>query len=240
MKKIFLVFFISSIAIISIVSINLPLRIITPILAEYFPELKYDRVDGTVWSGKITDLYFADEYLGDLNTEFDLRKLNFFLSDNNFFLSGEASLINYLLDEEIYIKNVNFNLDSRKFLKRIPSISNVSGKDISMTFDTKGCYKISGNILADLDRRGLLNNQFTTKVEGILGCKNKKLIGDFYSTPNSDIIKGKFTLDKELNYQLEGNSAVLISKISKFLKHPLSTVPDVKINGNLYNFFYGE
>ena len=86
MKKLFLIFFISSIAIISIVSINLPLRIITPILAEYFPELKYDRVDGTVWSGKITDLYFADEYLGDLNTEFDLRKLNFFLSDNNFFL----------------------------------------------------------------------------------------------------------------------------------------------------------
>jgi hypothetical protein len=86
-----------------------------------------------------------------------------------------------------------------------------------------------------------LNNKYTTKIEGSLGCKNKKLIGNFYSTPNQDIIKGNFSVDKELNYELEGSSAILISKISKILKNPLNArIPDIKVKGNLYNFFYGE
>jgi|TARA_B100001094_G_scaffold138176_2_gene133771 hypothetical protein len=241
MKYFFILLFLSIITITSLVFINLPFRTIEPFLAEYFPEIKYEEIEGTIWSGKISDIYFADEYLGDLNTEFDLRKFKFYLSDKNFYLNGEGNLFNYLLDEEIYIKNVNFDLNSRKFLKRIPSISNVSGKDISMTFDASGCYEISGNILADLDRKGLLNNKYTTKIEGSLGCKNKKLIGNFYSTPNQDIIKGNFSVDKELNYELEGSSAILISKISKILKNPLNArIPDIKVKGNLYNFFYGE
>jgi len=33
----------------------------------------------------------------------------------------------------------------------------------------------------------------------------------------------------------------LISKISKILKNPLNArIPDIKVKGNLYNFFYGE
>ena len=69
-------------------------------------------------------------------------------------------------------------------------------------------------------------------------CKDKKLIGDFYSTPNQDILKGNFNVDKELNYVLVANSAMVISKISKLITKPLSRAPDVKIKGNLYNFFY--
>ena len=109
-----------------------------------------------------------------------------------------------------------------------------------MTFDIDGCYEASGNLFADLDRRGLLNQEVTTEMEVILGCKDKKLIGDFYSTPNQDILKGNFNVDKELNYVLVANSAMVISKISKLLTKPLSRAPDVKIKGNLYNFFYGD
>ena len=109
-----------------------------------------------------------------------------------------------------------------------------------MTFDIDGCYEASGNLFADLDRRGLLNQALTTEMEVILGCKDKKLIGDFYSTPNQDILKGNFNVDKELNYVLVANSAMVISKISKLITKPLSRAPDVKIKGNLYNFFYGD
>ena len=60
------------------------------------------------------------------------------------------------------------------------------------------------------------------------------------NVPNQDILKGNFNVDKELNYVLVANSAMVISKISKLITKPLSRAPDVKIKGNLYNFFYGD
>ena len=80
--KYFIYFIISSFLIISLVVVaNLPLRIIKPVMAEYFPEITFSKIDGTIWSGKIYDLSFANEYLGNLNTEMDLRTLEFYLDE---------------------------------------------------------------------------------------------------------------------------------------------------------------
>ena len=221
-------------------TINLPLSVIKPLLSENFPEITYSKIEGTIWSGEISDLSFANEYLGDLKTQTDLRSLEFFLNDNEVLVEGKLNLIGTLIERRINLREVNFEIGSRRFLQRIPSISSFSGNNINMTFDIDGCYEASGNLFADLDRRGLLNQEVTTEMEVILGCKDKKLIGDFYSTPNQDILKGNFNVDKELNYVLVANSAMVISKISKLITKPLSRAPDVKIKGNLYNFFYGD
>ena len=221
-------------------TINLPLSVIKPILSENFPEITYSKIEGTIWSGEISDLSFANEYLGDLKTQTDLRSLEFFLNDNEVLVEGKLNLIGTLIERRINLREVNFEIGSRRFLQRIPSISSFSGNNINMTFDIDGCYEASGNLFADLDRRGLLNQEVTTEMEVILGCKDKKLIGDFYSTPNQDILKGNFNVDKELNYVLVANSEMVISKISKLIRKPLSRAPDVKIKGNLYNFFYGD
>ena len=221
-------------------TINLPLSVIKPILSENFPEITYSKIEGTIWSGEISDLSFANEYLGDLKTETDLRSLEFFLNDNEVLVEGKLNLIGTLIERRVNLREVNFEIGSRRFLQRIPSISSFSGNNINMTFDIDGCYEASGNLFADLDRRGLLNQEVTTEMEVILGCKDKKLIGDFYSTPNQDILKGNFNVDNELNYVLVANSAMVISKISKLIRKPLSRAPDVKIKGNLYNFFYGD
>ena len=221
-------------------TINLPLSVIKPLLSENFPEITYSKIEGTIWSGEISDLSFANEYLGDLKTETDLRSLEFYLNDNEVLVEGKLNLIGTLIERRINLREVNFEIGSRRFLQRIPSISSFSGNNINMTFDIDGCYEASGNLFADLDRRGLLNQEVTTEMEVILGCKDKKLIGDFYSTPNQDILKGNFNVDKELNYVLVANSAMVISKISKLIRKPLSRAPDVKIKGNLYNFFYGD
>ena len=221
-------------------TINLPLSVIKPILSENFPEITYSKIEGTIWSGEISDLSFANEYLGDLKTETDLRSLEFFLNDNEVLVEGKLNLNGTLIERRINLREVNFEIGSRRFLQRIPSISSFSGNNINMTFDIDGCYEASGNLFADLDRRGLLNQEVTTEMEVILGCKDKKLIGDFYSTPNQDILKGNFNVDKELNYVLVANSAMVISKISKLITKPLSRAPDVKIKGNLYSFFYGD
>ncbi len=239
--KYFIFFIISSLFItLFVVTINLPLSVIKPLLSENFPEITYSKIEGTIWSGEISDLSFANEYLGDLKTQTDLRSLEFFLNDNEVLVEGKLNLIGTLIERRINLREVNFEIGSRRFLQRIPSISSFSGNNINMTFDIDGCYEASGNLFADLDRRGLLNQEVTTEMEVILGCKDKKLIGDFYSTPNQDILKGNFNVDKELNYVLVANSAMVISKISKLITKPLSRAPDVKIKGNLYNFFYGD
>lgn len=239
--KYFIFFIISSLFItLFVVTINLPLSVIKPLLSENFPEITYSKIEGTIWSGEISDLSFANEYLGDLKTETDLRSLEFYLNDNEVLVEGKLNLIGTLIERRINLREVNFEIGSRRFLQRIPSISSFSGNNINMTFDIDGCYEASGNLFADLDRRGLLNQAVTTEMEVILGCKDKKLIGDFYSTPNQDILKGNFNVDKELNYVLVANSAMVISKISKLIRKPLSRAPDVKIKGNLYNFFYGD
>ena len=239
--KYFIFFIVSSLFItLFVVTINLPLSVIKPLLSENFPEITYSKIEGTIWSGEISDLSFANEYLGDLKTETDLRSLEFYLNDNEVLVEGKLNLIGTLIERRINLREVNFEIGSRRFLQRIPSISSLSGNNINMTFDIDGCYEASGNLFADLDRRGLLNQEVTTEMEVILGCKDKKLIGDFYSTPNQDILKGNFNVDKELNYVLVVNSAMVISKISKLITKPLSRAPDVKIKGNLYNFFYGD
>ena len=173
-------------------TINLPLSVIKPLLSENFPEITYSKIEGTIWSGEISDLSFANEYLGDLKTETDLRSLEFYLNDNEVLVEGKLNLIGTLIERRINLREVNFEIGSRRFLQRIPSISSFSGNNINMTFDIDGCYEASGNLFADLDRRGLLNQAVTTEMEVILGCKDKKLIGDFYSTPNQDILKGNF------------------------------------------------
>jgi hypothetical protein len=223
-----------------VIVINLPLRSLEPLLSKYFPEISYSNIEGSVWSGKITDLTFANEYLGDLNTETDLRNLEFYLNDNEVSVEGKLNIIGTLADSGINLKEINFEIGSKKFLKKIPSISAFSGNNINITFDADGCYEASGNLLADLDRKGLLNQAVTNEMEVILGCKDKKLIGDFYSIPNQDVLKGNFSVDNELNYVLVANSAMVLSKISKLIRKPLSRAPDVKVKGNLYNFFYGE
>ena len=239
--KYLIYFIITSILITSIVVvINLPLRVVKPILSEYFPEITFGKIEGTIWSGKINDLSFANEYLGNLTTETDLRNLKFYLDDNEVTIEGKLNIIGSLMDSQVKLREVNFEIGSRRFLQRIPSISAFSGNNINMTFDIDGCYEASGNLFADLDRKGLLNQAVTNEMEIILGCKDKKLIGDFYSTPNQDVLKGNFSVDNELNYVLVANSAMVLSKISKLIRKPLSRAPDVKIKGNLYNFFYGE
>ena len=239
--KYFIYFIISSFLIISlVVVINLPLRIIKPVMAEYFPEITFSKIDGTIWSGKIYDLSFANEYLGSLNTEMDLRTLKFYLNDNEVSVEGKINIISSLIKEKINLRETNFEIGSRRFLQRVPSISAISGNSLNMTFDVDGCYEASGNLYADLDRKGLLNQAVTTKMEVILGCKDNKLIGDFFSTPNQDVLKGNFTVDNELNYVLVANSALVLSKISKLLTKPLSRAPDIKIKGNLYELFYGD
>ena len=45
-------------------------------------------MEGTIWSGRINNLSFANEYLGNLNTKFNLRNLSFLIDETHPFDVG--------------------------------------------------------------------------------------------------------------------------------------------------------
>ena len=114
--KYFIFFIVSSLFItLFVVTINLPLSVIKPLLSENFPEITYSKIEGTIWSGEISDLSFANEYLGDLKTETDLRSLEFYLNDNEVLVEGKLNLIGTLIERRINLREVNFEIGSRRF-----------------------------------------------------------------------------------------------------------------------------
>ena len=91
MKKFILISFTLIVLIVSVTLIRLPLNLIAPTINNLFPQVTYTSIEGTIWSGKIKNLSFADEFIGSFNTQFNLRNLSFLIdifSDKNFKESG--------------------------------------------------------------------------------------------------------------------------------------------------------
>lgn len=194
-------------------------------------------MEGTIWSGRINNLSFANEYLGNLNTRFNLRNLSFLIDETGLFLEGNINLIQTLMNNQVSLEGINLNLNSKRFLRKVPVISSISGEDISILFDIDGCYSSTGNIYASLRQTNKLDQLSNAKLAGILSCENEKMLGTFFSVPKDDILKGSFELDKELNYVVIANSKRLFAKITTFFESGFTSSPDVKLRGNLFDFF---
>ena len=68
--------------------VNIPLSIVKSYLNDNFPEISFSEIEGTIWSGRIENVSYAGQRLGDLNTDMDLRNLNFSLIDNGVEFKG--------------------------------------------------------------------------------------------------------------------------------------------------------
>ncbi len=237
MKRFIQVIFILAVLISSITVFRLPLNLISSTLNDLFPQVSYSSIEGTIWSGRIKNLSFGDEYLGSLNTSFNLKSLSLLIDDNGLFLEGKINLISTLLSNQVSLEDVNLNLNSKRFLRKVPVISSFSGEDISITFDINGCYFSEGIVYASLRSTNKLDKLSNARLEGAISCQDKKLLGSFSSVPNNDILKGTFELDKELNYIVVANSKSLFSRINSFFESGFTSSPDVKLRGNLFDFF---
>ena len=237
MKKFFLVTFILIFFIAGITILRLPLSLVSPTVKELFPQVSYTSMEGTIWSGRINNLSFADEYLGSLNTSFNLRNLSFLVDERGLFLEGNINLISTILNNQVSLEDINLNLNSKRFLRKVPVISSVSGEKISIIFDVNGCYFSEGNIYASLRQTNKLDQLSNAKLSGTISCKDTKMLGSFFSTPKDDVLKGTFELDKELNYVVIANSKRLFAKITSFFESGFTSSPDVKLRGNLFDFF---
>ena len=237
MKKFFLATFILIFFIAGITLLRLPLSLVSPTVKELFPQVSYSSMEGTIWSGRINNLSFADEYLGSLNTSFNLRNLSFLVDERGLFLEGNINLISTILNNQVILEDINLNLNSKRFLRKVPVISSVSGEKISIIFDVNGCYFSEGNIYASLRQTNKLDQLSNAKLSGTISCKDTKMLGSFFSTPKDDVLKGTFELDKELNYVVIANSKRLFAKITSFFESGFTSSPDVKLRGNLFDFF---
>ena len=237
MKKFFLATFILIFFIAGITLLRLPLSLVSPTVKELFPQVSYSSMEGTIWSGRINNLSFADEYLGSLNTSFNLRNLSFLVDERGLFLEGNINLISTILNNQVSLEDINLNLNSKRFLRKVPVISSISGEKISIIFDVNGCYFSEGNIYASLRQTNKLDQLSNAKLSGTISCKDSKMLGSFFSTPKDDVLKGTFELDKELNYVVIANSKRLFAKITSFFESGFTSSPDVKLRGNLFDFF---
>ena len=206
MKKFILISFTLIVLIVSVTLIRLPLNLIAPTINNLFPQVTYTSIEGTIWSGKIKNLSFADEFIGSFNTQFNLRNLSFLIDERGLFVEGNINLISTFIKNQASLEAINFNLNSKRFLRKVPVLSSISGKDIS-------------------------------KLIGTISCENQKMLGSFYAVPKDDVLKGTFELDKELNYVVIANSKRLFAKISSFFESGFTSSPDVKLRGNLFDFF---
>jgi hypothetical protein len=194
-------------------------------------------MEGTIWSGRINNLSFADEYLGSLNTSFNLRNLSFLVDERGLFLEGNINLISTILNNQVSLEDINLNLNSKRFLRKVPVISSISGEKISIIFDVNGCYFSEGTIYASLRQTNKLDQLSNAKLSGTISCEDTKMLGSFFSIPKDDVLKGTFELDKELNYVVIANSKRLFAKITSFFESGFTSSPDVKLRGNLFDFF---
>ena len=237
MKNFFVATFILIFFIAGITLLRLPLSLVLPTVKELFPQVSYTSIEGTIWSGRINNLSFADEYLGSLNTSFNLRNLSFLIDERGLFLEGNINLISTILNNQVSLEDINLNLNSKRFLRKVPVISSISGEKISMIFDINGCYFSEGNVYASLRQTNKLDQLSNAKLSGTISCKDSKMLGSFFSIPKDDVLKGTFELDKELNYIVIANSKRLFAKISSFFESGFTSSPDVKLRGNLFDFF---
>jgi hypothetical protein len=217
--------------------LRLPLSLVSPTIKDLFPQVSYSNIEGTIWSGRINNLSFADEYLGSLNTSFNLRSLSFLLDEKGLFLEGNINLISSLFNDHVSLDDINVNLNSKRFLRKVPIISSISGENISIIFDINGCYFSEGDIYASLRKTNKLDQLSNAKLSGTISCKETKMQGTFFSIPKDDILKGTFELDKDLNYVVIANSKRLFAKITSFFESGFTSSPDVKLTGNLFDFF---
>ena len=97
----------------SLAIVNIPLSVVKSYLNDNFPEISFSEIEGTIWSGRIENVSYAGQRLGDLNTDMDLRNLNFSLIDNGVEFKGTVKVNKYIFSNQIEFQNTNLLISSK-------------------------------------------------------------------------------------------------------------------------------
>ena len=110
----------------SLAIVNIPLSFVKSYLNDNFPEITFSEIEGTIWSGRIENVSYAGQRLGDLNTDMDLRNLNFSLIDNGVEFKGTVKVNRYIFSNQIEFQNTNLLISSKLLMRNLPNVSELS------------------------------------------------------------------------------------------------------------------
>ena len=127
--------------------VNIPLSIVKSYLNDNFPEITFSELEGTIWSGRIENVSYAGQRLGDLNTDMDLRNLNFSLIDNGVEFKGTVKVNRYIFSNQIEFQNTNLLISSKLLMRNLPNVSELIGENLNIIFDFDRCYEISLSLI---------------------------------------------------------------------------------------------
>ena len=120
---------------VSLAIVNIPLSIVKSYLNDNFPEISFSEIEGTIWSGRIENVSYAGQRLGDLNTDMDLRNLNFSLIDNGVEFKGTVKVNRYIFSNQIEFQNTNLLISSKLLMRNLPNVSELIGENLNIIFD---------------------------------------------------------------------------------------------------------
>ena len=81
----------------------------------------------------------------------------------------------------------------------------------------------------------LFGEVYETSVEANINCENKKLIANFITFPNADLLSGNIIIDNELNYEIFGSSRMLEKVLEQSLTAGVNVNPSIEFQGNIHS-----
>ena len=212
-----------------------PLRVAYSTVDELFPEISYRNINGTIWSGTFEEVFYGDTLIGNLNTSVGFNKLNIKIDQGRLDLTGDISIAELIINEVISLNSIKFRFDSDKFGSKLPMKILLSSENLKLGFDKDRCISSSGKINALVNDLELFGEVYETSVEANINCENNKLIANFITFPNTDLLSGDIVIDNELNYEIFGSSRMLEKVLEESLTGGVNINPSIEFQGNIHS-----
>ena len=150
-------------------------------------------------------------------------------------LTGDISIAELIMNEVISLNSIKFRFDSDKFGSKLPMKILLSSENLKLGFDKDRCISSSGKINALVNDLELFGEVYETSVEANINCENNKLIANFITFPNTDLLSGDIVIDNELNYEIFGSSRMLEKVLEESLTGGVNINPSIEFQGNIHS-----
>ena len=111
----------------------------------------------------------------------------------------------------------------------------LSSDNLTLGFDKDRCISSSGRINAMVNDLELFGEVYETSAEANINCENNKLIANFITYPNADLLSGNIVIDNELNYEIFGSSRMLEKVLEQSLTAGVNVNPSIEFQGNIHS-----
>jgi hypothetical protein len=162
----------------------LPMSMAADMAAKQFPDFKFSEASGSIWDGKLGQVSFGQQFIGDLAVKADLMSLlsgtaagTLGLSREGF--SGQANLLYGLGNGRVELKDANIAGNTAMVPGMPAAIAKVDGKFTLKLNDVKftegACAEASGEVWTDALSKVDIRGWRGPELRGPVTCAGGKL-----------------------------------------------------------------